>query len=123
MRCLDPDPAGRPASASELALELEGLSEAPTRVSPDAETRVQRAAPPTGHRVGTTQSLRRRRARAWPLVAAGASLVLAVLALSFVGGGGNDDEPPPVDPVPAADTPAEGARNLSTWLRENAGGG
>jgi eukaryotic-like serine/threonine-protein kinase len=120
MRCLDPDPTARPVSAAELALELEGLSEAPTRVSPDAETRVQHAPPATGLRVGSTQSPRRRRSRALPLVAAAASLVLAVVALSFVAGGEDDDEPPPVEPVPAAETPADGARNLSTWLRENA---
>jgi eukaryotic-like serine/threonine-protein kinase len=123
MRCLDPDPAARPASASELALELEGLSEAPTRVSPDAETHVQRRAPADRLSVGTTQSPRlRRRSRAWPLLAAAAALVLAVVALSFVrdGGNGGNEAPPPVEPVPAAETPAEGARNLSNWLRENA---
>jgi serine/threonine-protein kinase len=121
MRCLDPDPAARPESAAELALELEGsAAEAPTQVSPDAETRVQPAAPAGRLRVETTQSRRRRRSRAWPLVAAAASLVLAVLALSFLGG---EEEPPPaVEPVPAAESPAEGARNLSTWLRENAEG-
>ena len=119
MRCLDPDPTARPESAAELALELEGLSEAPTQVSPDAETRVQRGAAADGPRVETTQSPRRR-SRGWPFVAAAASLVLAALALSFLGG---EEEPPPaVEPVPAAESPAEGARNLSDWLRENAEG-
>jgi eukaryotic-like serine/threonine-protein kinase len=125
MRCLDPDPAQRPASASELALDLEGLSEAPTQVSPDAETRVHQAAASTGLRVGTTQSpARGTRSRAVPLAAAAASLVLAAVALAFVAGGDDGDEaPPPVEPVPAAETPADGARNLSTWLRENAEAG
>jgi serine/threonine-protein kinase len=120
MRCLDPDPTARPESAAELALELEGLSEAPTRVSPDAETGVQTGSRAGRLRVETTQSPRRRRSRAWPFVAVAASLVLAVLALSFLGG---EEEPPPaVDPVPAAESPAESAQNLSTWLRANAEG-
>ena len=117
MRCLDPDSAARPASAAELAFELERLSEAPTEVSSDAETRVQTGARAERLRVETTQSPLRRGSRVWPFVAAAASLVLAVLALSFLGG---DEEPPrAVEPVPAAESPAEGARNLSTWLREN----
>ncbi len=125
MRCLDPEPAARPASASDLALELEGSAEEPTRVSPDAETRAQRGAAAAGSRVETTQARRPRpRFGAWPLLAGAAALVLAVAALSFVGQGGNDgEEPPPVEPVPAAETPAGQARNLSAWLRENAENG
>jgi hypothetical protein len=121
MHCLDLDPTRRPTSAAELALELEGFSEAPTRVSPDAETRVQQRARTAGLRVETTQSPRAAaRFRAWPLLAAAAALVLVVVAFSLVRDGGNDEAPPPVEPVPAAETPADGARNLSSWLRENA---
>jgi hypothetical protein len=82
---------------------------------------VQRGAAAKRLSVGTTQSLRRRRRSSVRLLlAAAAALVLAAVALSFVRDGENAEAPPPVEPVPAAETPADGARNLSDWLRENA---
>ena len=106
LRCLDGDPLRRPHSAGEIALELGGAR-------PDVTTR--RLAP--AWRVQRTSSR-----RLWPAVAAAAALA-TVLALLTLGG---DDEAPsgpePLTPVPAGSTPAEDARNLADWLRENAEG-
>jgi serine/threonine protein kinase len=106
MRCLDSEPGRRPASAGELALELGGASELPTRS----------AAP--------RPAVRRTRLdrRLWLLPAALLAGLAGGLALVLA----DDDPPPPppqVEPVPAAADPAEEARNLSEWLRRNSGGG
>jgi len=51
---------------------------------------------------------------------------VGVVSLATDGGGGGaaEEQPPPqqVQPIPDGATPAEDARNLSAWLRENAGG-
>jgi len=114
-RCLDRDPSRRPPAA-ELAGELR------------AETAVTRAAvPPTTETVVRTPppGRARSRRRLWPAVAAGAVLALLGLgvALATTGGGGAPAarEPARVEQVPAGATPAEDARNLAGWLRENAG--
>lgn len=99
LRCLDPDPERRPQSAGELARELSGgaPSERPTTVL----LRVQRT---------------RRDRRAWVGIGAVVALVVAIaVALT-------DEqvvEIPPLEPVPAGASPAEDARNLADWLREN----
>ena len=101
-RCLDPDPAGRPASAAKLARELgETGTEQPTRAF---------------RKVKRTRASRR---RLWPALAAAVAALAIVLALALP-----DDEVadvPPVEPVPEGATPAQDARNRADWLRENAG--
>ena len=104
MRCLDPDPLRRPASAAELAVELGDNSELPTRPLPR---------PPVVHRT-------RRSTRLWLALAGAAALVVVALALSL-GGSGEPAAPPLVEPVPAGSSAAEHARSLSAWLRDNAG--
>jgi serine/threonine-protein kinase len=96
MRALARRPEFRPATAAELALELEG--EQPTL---------------------PLRREHRQRRRLWPVVAA----VIVVLALvaAFVAADGDEPEPPPpparVEPVPQGASPDEDARNLAGWLR------
>jgi eukaryotic-like serine/threonine-protein kinase len=102
MRCLARDPAARPTVA-ELARELGDptLSERPTL----ALRREQRARP---------------RARVIALALTALVLVLAAAGLLLLRDDG-PDPPPAVEPVPTNGPPAQDARNLSRWLRENAG--
>lgn len=99
MRCLAADPVHRP-SAEELVLELGGeatFSQRPTEV----------IAPPPA----------RRQRRRWPAAAAVAAAIAVAALAAFVL---DEDEPAPpqVEPVPAGTTPADHARNLADWLRE-----
>ncbi len=116
MRCLARHPQYRPPSAAELAAELAGACpEAPTQPLPA----------PTG--VRATEVLPRRHrseGRRYVLVFLAAALVAglaSLLGLALVSGGGSP-KPAPLPRLglvqPASD-PAEQARNLSTWLREN----
>jgi serine/threonine-protein kinase len=106
MRCLAPNPASRPASARELAHELEPptasttLSHRPTEVLPRLE------------RTGLDR-------RVW-LALAG---LVAAIAVALVLALADEDPagPPAVEPVPATGNPAADARSLAEWLRENAG--
>ena len=115
MSCLERDPSRRPPSAAVLAAELDGAAaEATTR--PLSETLSSRPTLPL--RRPTREDVRylaRSRAPLWAAAALGAIVLLMVLAFS------GDDEPPPprVEPVPTGAAPAEQARNLSEWLREN----
>lgn len=115
MSCLEPNPSRRPRSAVALAAELDGAAaEATTR--PLAETISSRPTLPLRRPTrDDVRYLTRSRAPLWAMVALGAIVLLVVLAFS-----GNDESPPPrVGPVPAGSSPAEHARNLSDWLREN----
>ena len=112
LRCLSPEPSARPASAAALAQELAGFA-------PDAATVPFPAA--------TTPVTRERsRRRVWPLAAAAAALAAVAGGVFLVardGGGSNppSQNPPAVQPVPPGSTPAERARNLADWIRDNSG--
>jgi eukaryotic-like serine/threonine-protein kinase len=118
-RALEPEPDDRPATAAEFAdlLRKNDEAEAATMVLPRARRRQ-----PTG---------RRRPPATWLALGVVAALLalaaVGVVALATDGGGGGaaeEQQPPPqVQPIPDGATPAEDARNLSAWLRENAGGG
>ena len=114
MRALARSPEQRPASAAQLAHELTGEAAPPTVA--------QRAAPDTD----ATQIVApgRRASRPWRWVAVAAAAIAAIVAAVVVAArdGGSDRPPPPVavEPVPRAQEPAQQARNLARWLRENA---
>jgi serine/threonine protein kinase len=108
IRCLEPDPSERPASAGALAVEL-AADLVPT-------IPLERGAP--GTPVLHVGSQRRR----WGVVVL---LALALVALYFVVRARNTGAPAPappakVAPIQAGTTPAEEARNLAAWLREHA---
>ena len=110
IRCLEPDPSERPASAGVLAREL-----AP---GPAPTIPLERGA--SGLPVLHVGSQRRR----WGIVVL---LALALVALYFIvrsRNTGTPGPPPPakVTPIPAGKTPAEEARNLAAWLRAHARG-
>ena len=112
LRCLSPEPSARPASAALLAQELAAFApDAATVQFPATTTPVTRA---------------RSRRRAWPFAAAAAALVAIVggIVLATRDGGGSNppsQDPPAVQPVPPGSTPAERARNLADWIRDNSG--
>ena len=98
MRALARRPEFRPATAAELALELDGAAPPPTEPS---------------------RREHRQRRRLWPLLAV--LLVALALAASFAVADRDGSEPPAaparVEPVRQGATPAEDAQNLSEWLR------
>ena len=101
MRCLARNPAARPPSAAALAQELDEptLSTRPTEVA----RRIERTRPAW---------------RPWALAAGALAVLLAAFAFGL-----RDDNPvppPAVEPVPATGSPAQDARSLAEWLRENA---
>jgi eukaryotic-like serine/threonine-protein kinase len=117
-RALEPEPDDRPASAAEFAglLGERRRDEAATMVLPRAR------------RAG------RSRAQRHPATWVALGLVVGLLLLAAIGavalatdGGGNgaaNEQPQPqavVEPIADGATPAEDARNLADWLRENAG--
>jgi eukaryotic-like serine/threonine-protein kinase len=108
LRCLAPEPTARPASATALARELaqEAVSEQPTAVARPPMTRA------------------RSRLRVWPAAAIAAGLLILVAGVVAATRDDGSPEPsntPAVEPVPAGSTPAERARNLAEWIRENSG--
>jgi hypothetical protein len=57
--------------------------------------------------------------RAWTLVAAALTLILAglILGLTLSSGGSKPSPAPPVEPLPRSPDPATQARELAAWLR------
>jgi serine/threonine protein kinase len=123
-RCLAPDPDDRPASAAEVAELLGDADEEATLV-----LRTSAPAAPASRPSPPRWAARRARLGRPLTIVLAAFLVLvaalAVAALTTGGGGGRGAEPaqqpPRIAPVPDGATPAEDARNLAEWLRENAG--
>jgi eukaryotic-like serine/threonine-protein kinase len=120
---LEPDPDDRPKSAAEFA----GLLGDREREQGEAATMVL----PRARRARRTRTRAQQHPATW--VALGLIAVLLVLALigavalaTDAGGNGGANEQPPqrqqVEPIADGATPAEDARNLADWLRENAGG-
>lgn len=119
-RCLETEAEDRPASAAEVATLLD---------RPEADTDATMVLPRT-ERARERREPRRRAAptRGLRPVALVAGLVFVVAALAaFIAtnrdnGGSTGTQTTPVGIAPPADgaTPAEDARNLSKWLRENA---
>lgn len=115
MRCLARDPRFRPDTAAAVASELATTTELPTE---------QLLA------TAITEPLQARRyeslagAGTWLLIAAAAAVALLALILGVLRIGGDDNPPSAptaarvVPPAPGA-TPAEGARQLSAWLRRH----
>jgi serine/threonine-protein kinase len=115
-RCLAPDPVDRPASAAELARSLTSVDEGATAVLPTVGP-------------GRRTTGRARRARPQPaaltaIALAALLLLLAVFGLLALATGGGDEPqrgspPQQVPTIADGATPAEDARNLAAWLREN----
>ena len=106
LRCLAPEPSARPASATALARELAQEAEAPTVV---ARPRMTRS---------------RSRLRLWPAAAIASGVIFVVAAIVVATRDDGSPQPsntPTAEPVPAGSTPAERARNLADWIRENSG--
>ena len=118
MRCLERDPSRRPPTAAALAAELDGAAaEAPTR--PLLETMSRRPTVQLGRPTrDDPRYVTRSRAPLWAALAIGAIVLLMVLA---VRSGDEPSAPAQVEQIPAGSTPAEQARNLSNWLRDNSG--
>jgi serine/threonine protein kinase len=118
-RALAPDPADRPASAAELAGMLGEVDQTATMVLPRPKRspgstlrRPHRQMPATWLALGVVM-----------LLLALAALGLVALARDGGGNAGGREQAPqqqPVEPIPDGATPAEDARNLAEWLRENA---
>jgi eukaryotic-like serine/threonine-protein kinase len=123
-RCLAAEPEDRPASAAEVATLLD---RPPTDTGTDTDATMVL---PRTERAREQREPRRRTTRSrglWPVaLVAGLVFLLAALAAAIVtnrdGGGPTGTPTTPAGIAPPADgaTPAEDARNLSKWLRENA---
>ena len=108
LRCLAPEPSARPASAEALARELG---------EPRVGEHTTFVASPRGVTVA------RSRRRLWPVAALAAGVVILGAGIFLAARDDGSPTPsgnePAVQPVPAGSTPAERARNLADWIREN----
>jgi serine/threonine protein kinase len=104
MHALAREPRFRPASAAELAQELTGSEERPTR------------RPLPGRPARST-----RRARVWLVAVLVVTALAIALGLARLGGDGGSASTPPaparVSPPARGATAAQQARNLARWLR------
>jgi hypothetical protein len=104
MHALERRPEARPATPAELADELDAkVAEAPTV------------------RIARTRSYARPRRRLQPMWLAVALAVVAVAALVAFAASGDESSPAPATPIPQRADPAQQARAISDWLRENSG--
>jgi eukaryotic-like serine/threonine-protein kinase len=104
------DPGLRPSAdevASALGLTENSVSENGTTKAGATQTNVTRVVPPKRtHRPGLATRTK--------VLAAGAAVaIVAAVAIATTGGSGTTR----IEPVPHATTPAQQARNLSTWLK------
>jgi serine/threonine-protein kinase len=120
LRCLAPEPAGRPASAADLARDLAAtLPEPQTLPLPDHPSR--RATRIVAPRLEPPQPSRRRsRAVLIALALAGAAVTAGIIAALSTNGGSPPAKPavtPKVASIPQAPTAQQEARELAAWLR------
>jgi serine/threonine-protein kinase len=117
-RSLEPEPADRPSAAEVVRLLGDASAEEDATVVLPRSERARGLRP------------RSRRRVSWIALILGA-LVLALAGLGIAALASGDDDgsssgggttSAQVQPIPDGATPAEDARNLATWLRENAGG-
>jgi eukaryotic-like serine/threonine-protein kinase len=116
MRCLDPDPAARPASAADLAHEL-------ASTLPDADTIALPAHPARrATEILAAPVVHRTRRRVPPLLTAAVALVVAgaIAAVVTTHGGGTTSPPPRTTPtvasIPREPTALAQAQAVATWL-------
>jgi eukaryotic-like serine/threonine-protein kinase len=139
MRCLARNPEYRPASAAELARELAAASPEPPTVALPHATGVRAtdiatvplsAGPPWAPAPTAARAPHARRSSPLPRRGLLAAVVLGVLVAAVVAfaltSGGESGDPagegePAVEPVRQVEDPAEQARSLADWLRENSG--
>ena len=129
MRCLARNPAYRPASAAELAAELQGRTPAAAATVAVEPATVPLESPTRLLERDEAGAFRRHR-RAFPVRQALAVLAVALvaavgIAVALASGGGEDERRPApvtVEGVPSAEDPLEQARNLEDWLRRHTAG-
>jgi serine/threonine-protein kinase len=128
VRCLDPEPDGRPTSAADLARELAAASPQPT-TEPIPEDLGVRATEVTGDGDGSTRPLTvppevqtrpRRAGRAWLALLAALLVVGFVIGWVLTAGSDGGGAPSGGDVSPQERTIRD-ARDLAEWIRENAG--